>query len=209
MKIERVEVRVVGPEVQRFTWTSELPQQYMTNTVVRIITDEGLEGVGGVSNYTSYDFERYTAETIRHMMPSLLGEDPLAVERLWNRLQTKVFPLPPQALAAVDVALWDLRGKHLQKPIYQLLGGTQNRIPSYASTPLFEDIDTYLRFVDDMLGQGFQAIKFHCWCVPRKTSNSSAPCGLPFRTRPSPSCWTPRTITTAKARWRWPASYKI
>ncbi len=50
MKIERVEVRVVAPEVQRYTWSHDLPEQYMTNTIVRILTDEGAEGVGGVSN---------------------------------------------------------------------------------------------------------------------------------------------------------------
>ena len=46
MKIERVEVRVIGPDVQRFTWFEGQPPQYMTNTVVRIFTDEGVEGVG-------------------------------------------------------------------------------------------------------------------------------------------------------------------
>ena len=42
MKIERVEVRVVAPKVQRFTWSHDLPEQHMTNTVVRIFTDDGV-----------------------------------------------------------------------------------------------------------------------------------------------------------------------
>jgi L-alanine-DL-glutamate epimerase-like enolase superfamily enzyme len=168
MKIDRVEVYVVAPEVQRFTWCAQLPPQYMTNTVVRIYTDDGLEGVGGVSNYTSHDFERYTAETLRHMIPPLVGRDPLQVEALWRQLQTRVFPLAPQALAAIDVALWDLRGKYQRKPVYRLLGGTNNTIQSYASTPLFDDVATYLRFVEERLAQGFRAFKFHCWCVPDK-----------------------------------------
>lgn len=168
MKIERVEVRVVAPEVQRFTWCESLPEQFMTNTVVQITTDEGLVGVGGVTNYTSHDFDRYTAETLRHMIPALLGADPLDREGLWQALWTRVFPLPPQALSAIDVALWDLYGKHEGQPVYRLLGGTRDRIPAYASTPLFDDIPTYLRFVEAMLDQGFRAIKFHCWCVPDK-----------------------------------------
>ena len=73
MQIERVEVSVVAPRVQRFTWSHNLPEQYMTNTIVRITTDDGNGGVGGVSNYTSYDYDRYTCETLRHMIPALVG----------------------------------------------------------------------------------------------------------------------------------------
>ena len=69
----------------------------MTNTIVRITTDDGNEGVGGVSNYTSYDYDRYTCETLRHMIPELVGKDPLSRETLWSGLWPRVFPLPPQA----------------------------------------------------------------------------------------------------------------
>ena len=166
MRIDRVEVRVVGPQVQRFTWSHDLPEQYMTNTVVRIRTDEGVEGVGGVSNYTSYRHDRYTAETLRHLIPALIGRDPLEREALWRSLWSRVFPLAPGALAVLDIALWDLLGKTANLPICQLLGGARRRIPSYASTPMLEDVSAYLDFVDQLLEQGFGAVKFHCWCVP-------------------------------------------
>lgn len=168
MQIDRVEVMAVAPSVQRFTWSHDLPEQYMTNTVVRIHTDDGMEGVGGVSNYTSYDFDRYTTETLRHMIPVLIGKDPLQRESIWHSLRSRVFPLSPGALAAIDVALWDLFGKAADRPVYQLLGGACERIRSYASTPLFDDIPAYLRFVEDMIEQGFRGIKFHCWCLPEK-----------------------------------------
>ena len=48
MKIERVEVTVVGPETRRYTWSEDLPEQYQSNTLIRIFTDEGIEGGGGV-----------------------------------------------------------------------------------------------------------------------------------------------------------------
>ena len=168
MIIDRVEVLAVAPEVQRFTWSHDLPEQYMTNTVVRICTDDGVDGIGGVSNYTSYDFDRYTAETMRHLIPGLIGRDPLQREKIWNDLWSRVFPLAPGALAAIDIALWDLLGKHANLPVYQLLGGACHRIQSYASTPLFDDVPTYLKFVEQMVEQGFRAIKFHCWCLPEK-----------------------------------------
>jgi len=168
MKIERVEVRAVGPEIERYTWSHDLPEQYMTNTIVRLYTDEGVEGVGAVANYTSYDFDRYTAESIRHLIPILLGKDPLKRESLWPSLWSRVFPQTPGALAAVDIALWDLLGKVANLPIYQLLGGARDRIQSYASTPMLEDVPAYLRYVEEMLEQGFRAIKFHAWCLPDK-----------------------------------------
>ena len=168
MQIERVEVMAVAPQVQRFTWSHDLPDQHMTNTLVRIYTDEGLEGVGGISNYTSYDFDRYTTETLRHLIPALIGKDPLRREQIWDSLWSRVFPLTPGALAAIDIALWDLLGKHTGLPVYQLLGGKCDRILSYASTPLFEDVDTYLRFIEEKVEEGFRAVKFHCWCLPEK-----------------------------------------
>ena len=168
MKIDRVEVLAVAPEVQRFTWSHDLPEQYMTNTLVRIYTDDGVEGVGGVSNYTSYDFDRYTAETARHFIPALIGKDPLEREQVWNSLWTRVFPLAPGALAAIDIALWDLLGKTVARPVWQLLGGACETMPSYASTPLFDDVPEYLQFIEDMVGRGFRAIKFHCWCLPER-----------------------------------------
>ena len=128
MLIDRVEVLAVAPEVQRFTWSHDLPVQHMTNTLVRISTDDGVEGVGGVSNYTSYDSDRYTAETMRHMIPALIGKDPLRREQIWNTLWSRVFPLAPGALAAIDIALWDLLGNQAQLPVYQLLGAACDRM---------------------------------------------------------------------------------
>ena len=82
MRIERVEVRVVAPKVQGFTWPHDLQEQYMTNTLVRVITAEGIEGVVGVSNYTSYDYDRYTCKTLRQLIPALVGRDALGRESL-------------------------------------------------------------------------------------------------------------------------------
>ena len=166
MKIIRVEVRSVAPPVDRFSWSDDLPDQYSTNTIVRIYTDEGVEGVAGVWNATSFDFERYTAESIRHLAPLLLGKDPLLRESIWHEIRPRVFPLPPQSLAAIDVALWDLAGKAAGLPLYQLLGGTRDRIPAYASTPLFKDVDSYLNNTEELIARGFKAIKFHTWCIP-------------------------------------------
>ncbi len=168
MKITSVEVRVVSPRGERYTWSHDLPEQYMTLTLVRIRTDQGVDGIGGVGNYTSFHHDRYTAETLRHLIPLLPGLDPLLPDDIRVRLRPRVFPIPPAALAVIDIALWDLMGKVAKMPIYQLLGGSRHRIRSYASTPLLPDVAAYLRFVDDLIEQGFRAVKFHTWCLPEK-----------------------------------------
>jgi L-alanine-DL-glutamate epimerase-like enolase superfamily enzyme len=138
----------------------------MTNTLVRLYTDAGLDGIGAVTNYTSYDYDRYTAETLRHLVPILVGSDPLERETRWRDLRPRAFPVAPGALAAIDIALWDLAGRVANLPLYQLLGGARDRMPAYASTPLLPDVSAYLRFVDELAEQGFRAIKFHAWCLP-------------------------------------------
>src|SRR5262249_50617521 len=67
----------------------------------------------------------------------ILGRDPVQREALWHDLRPRVFPITPAALAAIDIALWDLVGKVANLPLYQLLGGARERMPAYASTPLF------------------------------------------------------------------------
>lgn len=168
MQVDRVEVQVVGPEVQRYTWSHDLPEQYMTNTIVRVNTNDGAEGFGAVTNYTSYDFDKYTAETLKHLIPILIGRNPLKRQQIWDDLWPRVFPIAPSALAVIDIALWDLAAKISNIPLYQMLGGARDRIPSYASTPMLPNIDAYLKFVEHRIDEGFRAIKFHQWCVPDK-----------------------------------------
>eukprot|EP01043_Picozoa_sp_COSAG02_P028243 COSAG02_NODE_1704_length_11240_cov_9.848308_4_plen_161_part_00 len=99
-RVVRVEVRTVAPEVARFRWDDSLPAFYCTNTVVKVITDTGYEGVGGVSNYTNYDFDRYTAECTRHIIPILLGKDPLMREELHELCSSRVWPYPVRVRCA-------------------------------------------------------------------------------------------------------------
>jgi len=168
MKIDEIEVRVVAPKVRRYTWSQDIPEQFMTNTVVVVRTDDGLEGIGAISNYTSFCNAKYTAENLRHLTPILLGKDPLQREALWQRMFSRISPYASGAIAVLDIALWDLFGKMVNVPIYRILGGSRDRIVSYGSTPLLEDIPAYLQFVSELLKDGFRAVKFHTWCIPEK-----------------------------------------
>ena len=167
-RIERVRVRCVGPPVERHSWSHDLPPQFMTCIVAQVGTDDGRAGVGAVWNATSFDFDRYTAEAMRHLLPVLIGKDPLAREAIAHEIRPRVFPLPPGAIAAIEVALFDLAAQVAEVPLFRLLGGDRNRLPAYASPPMLASVPAYLDFVAECLESGYRAIKFHTWCDPAR-----------------------------------------
>ncbi len=168
LAIDRIEVYAVGPEVARYRWVWNMAEQFMTNTVIRVFTKGGLEGIAGAISFSEYGFSSAVAETLRRMAPDLLGQTPLEREALWHRMRRLDFPTAPQAQSLMDIALWDLAAKHADMPLYQFLGGARSKVLSYASTPLLEETGKYVEAVGDLKAQGFKAIKFHCWCDPRK-----------------------------------------
>jgi L-alanine-DL-glutamate epimerase-like enolase superfamily enzyme len=165
LEIDRIEVIVVGPETQRYAWAQGMSEQFMTNTILKVSTRGGLQGIAGAPSFSSYDFDRSVAETLRSMLPPLIGQSPLDREALWRRNLTFMIPQAPQAHSLIDVALWDASAKAAQVPLYRMLGGARSKILSYASTPLLSDSQAYVDFVGRLKQEGFKAIKFHCWCA--------------------------------------------
>lgn len=92
--------------------------------VVAVDTDEGVYGVGeaGLSGH-----EETQAAAVRQLREVLVGEDPFRTERLWQRMwRSFFFPargVMSAAIAAIDIALWDIKGKALGQPVHNLLGG--------------------------------------------------------------------------------------
>lgn len=168
MRISRVEVLAVAPPVERYRWSDDLPEQFMTNTVVRIEVDTGQFGTGGVWNGTSFEHDRYTAESIRHLAPILIGQDARDIPAIMHLLRPRVWPLPGGALAAINTALWDLAGRDAEQPVYELLGAARHEIHAYASTPMLKDVASYVEFGEQLVAQGYHAIKLHTWCIPEQ-----------------------------------------
>lgn len=111
--------------------------------LVRIRTDDGLEGIGEadsspevVKAIIDAPFSHNIACGLRQL---LIGENPLETERLWEKmLRGTVYfgrtSVTITAMAAVDMALWDLKGKHFGEPIHRLLGGKRHgSLRAYAS----------------------------------------------------------------------------
>ena len=91
---------------------------------VVVDTDEGIFGVGE-SGLTGRELA--VAGVIEHLKPVLIGQDPGRIEHIWQYISRGAF-FPAEgavsaALSAIDIALWDIKGKALDVPIYELLGG--------------------------------------------------------------------------------------
>ncbi len=163
--VDRVRVLAVGPDIPRTTWAS-MPPQFITLTVVRIWDSDGAEGIGATHSYAAGQFDMSAYESVRALVPRIMGKDSQNKEARWHDLQTFVLPAAPGAVAAIDIAMWDLAARRAQLPLYQFLGGARDRIQAYASTPELDSTSDYLKLVHDLGAEGFRAVKFHAWNIP-------------------------------------------
>lgn len=101
---------------------------FRTNFVfVKVYTDSGVTGVGeGTLEYK----EKAFLGALEHIKEYLLGKNPLEIEKHWHSIYRDAYwrggPVLMSALSSVEMALWDILGKHLGVPVYQLLGGKVN-----------------------------------------------------------------------------------
>jgi len=136
----------------------------LANVVVRVKTDEGVEGVAGASTYLG---ATGVAAAVAEMKPLLIGEDPLYRERIWQRLnEVSILMVPPHSIAVLDCALWDLAGRTAGLPVYKLLGAQRDRVTAYASSLTYSTMADFQREIDAYLKSGFRAIKLHVWGDP-------------------------------------------
>ncbi|MEO8685733.1 MAG: mandelate racemase/muconate lactonizing enzyme family protein, partial [Devosia sp.] len=94
---------------------------------VEVTTDEGITGWGEITTTTKIANRALTA-MLRQINTMLVGEDPSRIEQLWHKLFRSFTYMGSrgaavECLSAIDIALWDIHGKALDKPIYELLGG--------------------------------------------------------------------------------------
>src|SRR3989440_7826940 len=162
MKITGLSVQVVDAGVT-MVFAARLIMN-LANVIVRVQTDDGIEGVAGSSTYLG---ARAVAAALAELRPLLIGEDPLYRERIWQRLnEVSILMVPPHSLALVDCALWDLAGRAAGLPVYKLLGAQRDELPAYASSLTYATHADFQREVEAWLEHGFRAIKLHVWGDP-------------------------------------------
>ena len=145
---------------------------------LKLYTDNGIEGVGEVYSAT---FQPHVIEKMiedvyeRHVE----GMDPFRIEFLWRSVYGRGYTMRPDAslvavLSGLEIALWDICGKALEKPVYELLGGKiHEKLRTYTylypkngsayadeSPSVYDDPDLAAKAASECLGHGFTAIKF-------------------------------------------------
>jgi galactonate dehydratase len=148
MKIATAEVLGVGCEL-----TGE-------NTVLRLTTEDGTSGLGQSGGW---GYPKGVAAVLTELTPLLIGADPFRIEHIWH-LAYRARPfrsnLLSAAVSAIDLALWDIKGKAVGMPVWELLGGrTRDRVRLHAlvggATP-----DEVVSSVNWAVEEGFTAVKF-------------------------------------------------
>jgi L-alanine-DL-glutamate epimerase-like enolase superfamily enzyme len=172
-------MKIVDVSVDSFVYKSRIardsdghahpgPEVDATQTMLRIKTDEGVEG---------YAFAT-SAEVIQNIVkPMLVGQDPYYREKIWNQLRERqrlhMGVLSDKVLCSVDLALWDLAGRALNLPVHKLIGATRDKARAYASTMCGDDLpggldtpEAYAKFALQCQARGYTAFKMHTWMPP-------------------------------------------
>ncbi|WP_300116054.1 D-mannonate dehydratase ManD [Sphingobium sp.] len=131
---------------------------------LKIMTDEGVYGLGDATlNGRELAVASYLTD---HVIPCLIGRDAHRIEDLWQYLYKGAYwrrgPVTMTAIAAVDMALWDIKGKIAGLPVYQLLGGASREgvmVYGHANGTTIEDT---VKVALDYQAQGYKAIRLQC-----------------------------------------------
>ena len=165
MKIVKVDVMQLGTDV-RPDWRP---------IVCRIYTDEGIYGDGEAA--MAYDVGALGAfGMLQELAKMVIGMDPLDNEVIWDKLYRSTFwgqnggPVAFSAISAIDIALWDIKGKYFKVPVYKLLGGKKrDNLRCYASQLQFgwgevripaRTPEDYAKNAKKAVEEGYDAVKF-------------------------------------------------
>ena len=159
MKITDAKVFVGGPG-----------KSYVT---IKIMTDQGVYGLGDA---TLKSRETLTAKYLTdYLVPNLIGKDPRNSEDLWQFFYRGAYnrggPIAMAAFGGIDMALWDIKGKLANMPLYQLFGGKSREgalVYGHASGSDLEDLMDSIAFYQD---EGYKAVRVQCG-IPNMPSAS-------------------------------------
>ena len=162
MKITDVQAILISIPLKKPTSTSSRTMTAREYVVTRVRTDEGITG----SAYTRGGAVVVTAinDTLK---PLVMGADPFDTERLWDKMFRATLTVGRKgavirALSTIDIALWDIKGRALNMPLYKLLGAYTDRVPVYSSGGYYRQGESFQQMADEMAGvvaRGFGGIK--------------------------------------------------
>ncbi len=173
-------MKITDMTVERYAWPRPKPISNGKYTyvdvslnLVHIYTDEGVIGVGWGGGTASGQGSDLTTTLIDYFKPVVIGEDPFNYRRIWENMWLPKLVgrrgLSTRVISAIDIALWDLIGKAVDRPVYQLLGGYRDSIPAYIAGGYYEEGKGLRELAEEMeenLTLGAKAIKMKVGGVP-------------------------------------------
>lgn len=134
--------------------------------VTRIETDAGIEGLGYTMLMGGKGAESVRAYIEHNLIPLLIGENPLQVGKLWQTMYDSDRGLrkkgvPVYAMSALDIGLWDILGKSMDRPVYQLIGAYADSVPVYGSAGFLSyTVDQIVKEAQGFHEKGVRHYKF-------------------------------------------------
>ncbi|HEV3119590.1 MAG TPA: mandelate racemase/muconate lactonizing enzyme family protein [Gemmataceae bacterium] len=159
MKITDLRITGLAGGTVEGGWVDDLKPEEDINTIIEVLTDEGLTGIG--SAMTS---KALIEASVKLLRPLLIGERPDEPARVSEKLRQSLFwqgrgGAVEHAISGIDIALWDLMGKICNQPVARLLGGCyRQRIKPYGSL-LFDEPEPLCEKLRQAVARGFKAIK--------------------------------------------------
>ena len=132
---------------------------------IQVETDEGVTGWGEITTYPGPVANRAVGAFVDQVGKWLVGENPEDIERIWNRIfrgmtYAGTRGVTTAAISGIDIALWDIRGKVLNQPIYKLLGGAvRDRIALYTHPPEPKTPADIIESATEIVASGHRAFK--------------------------------------------------
>ena len=131
---------------------------------LKLETDEGMHGLGDATlNGRELAVASYLND---HLIPAIVGRDARRIEDIWQFLYKGAYwrrgPVTMTAIAAVDTALWDLKGKALGTPVFQLLGGASRDAVMVYGHAGGDTIDATVEAVGRYVAKGYKAVRAQC-----------------------------------------------
>jgi len=131
---------------------------------LKLETEDGIHGLGDATlNGRELSVASYLSD---HVLPLLVGRDARRIEDIWQFLYKGAYwrrgPVTMSAIAAVDTALWDIKGKALNAPVYQLLGGASREGVMVYGHANGASLDAAVSSAADFVAHGYKAVRAQC-----------------------------------------------
>lgn len=160
MKITQVKVRHIKLPLKEPFVINYASYHDMDSIIVEIHTDSGLIGYGEAvaDEHVTGESAAGVYANLEMIVPHLIGDNPLNIEAMHNKLNQLILG-NPSLKASIDIALYDILGKHANMPIYQLLGGETVDMLDYAKVLSVKNITETKKDIDKLLELGYKVIK--------------------------------------------------